>query len=65
MVGVIIMFISALLIYARINDWMRYKDICEKKNDWSGFKKKMKRHQRLLVIYAIAFVVGLFEMFWG
>lgn len=67
MTGLIVCLISALLIYVRITEWKRYKndyfDDKIKNPEYLNFNKQMHNHQTKLIIYAIAFVIGIIIIF--
>lgn len=61
--GLFIILMAVMLIYARIDAWQKFKRKCEETGVyWTD--KDIKKHQRKLIIYAIIFVIGVLELFF-
>ena len=61
--GLFIILMAVMLIYARIDAWRKFKRKCEETGVYLT-DKDIKKHQRKLIIYAIIFVIGVLELFF-
>lgn len=60
LIGLFLVIMSLVAIYSRIERW-KSKDMNDK--EYADMEKAVQHHRKMLLIYAVAFVVGLVMLF--